>query len=155
MMKGSILIRMLYRRWFLFSPYLFVTSGHSIGLHRGAWDWAAQRWLQDGNIDCARGEAVHENQSKHGTLRRISGSFRRGGIVMEAGKRQIDTRTTPHRTTKKAWVGCGIVIVGLGAAGWWFVKPPPAETASGSGVLATAPASSPQPLNADGAPRSD
>jgi hypothetical protein len=75
---------------------------------------------------------------------------------MVIGKKELNMRTTPPRTTRSAWVVSGIVVVALVLTIWWLVKPSPTESASsGSGVLATAPATPAQPLNADGAPRSD
>jgi hypothetical protein len=75
---------------------------------------------------------------------------------MVIGKKELNIRTTPPRTTKSAWVISGLVVVALLLVGWWFVKPNPTQSASSAGgVLATAPATPPQPLNADGAPRSD
>ena len=75
---------------------------------------------------------------------------------MVIGKKELNIQTTPPRTTKSAWVISGAVVIALVLAGWWFMKPNPTESASsGAGVLATAPPTPPQPLNADGAPRSD
>jgi hypothetical protein len=75
---------------------------------------------------------------------------------MAVGKKQDGIRTTPHKSMRVGWVVCGLVVIGLAATGWWLMKPHPTETAvTGSTILATAPAAPPQPLNADGAPRSD
>jgi hypothetical protein len=75
---------------------------------------------------------------------------------MPVGKKQVDTRPTPHKSTRVGWVVCGVVVIGLAVTGWWLMKPHPTETAvTGSTILATAPAAPPRQLNADGAPRSD
>lgn len=75
---------------------------------------------------------------------------------MEVAKKELDIRTTPHKTTKKAWVVCGVALIGLSAVGWWMMKPAPtAAASSGSAIVQSAPSAAPQPLNADGAPRSD
>jgi hypothetical protein len=44
---------------------------------------------------------------------------------MPRGEAEVDIRTTPHKTTKKAWAGGGMVVVGLTVAGWWLVRPAP------------------------------
>jgi hypothetical protein len=73
---------------------------------------------------------------------------------MVIGKKELNIKTTPARTTKSAWLISGAVVIALLLVGWWFMKPNSTESES-SGVLATAPAAPPRPLNADGAPRSD
>jgi hypothetical protein len=75
---------------------------------------------------------------------------------MEVEKKEIDLRTTPHKHAMTAWIVSGLIVLVLAVAGWLLLKPAPTKNASGgTGVIATAPAGPPQPLNADDAPRSD